>query len=201
MLLMSRGVPLTLPGAIVAGVNGDVRRLIREQPGLVNANNNSTGFAPLHFAAKADNLAAIEALLDAGASIDARTKEQQMTPLLMALNYNKPRAARFLVEQGANIAPGPESFQPPLHLAVLQGHPAVVQKMLDRKANINAPNRDGDTPLHLACERENAEMIRFLVAAGANKAALDKNGKTPRQRVQPNRPDLQKQIDAALSGG
>ena len=64
---------------------------------------NDSGFAPLHLAAsRTENPAVIEALLDAGADLEARDREQGATPLGLAAGNNENLAViEVLLAAGA----------------------------------------------------------------------------------------------------
>lgn len=61
------------------------------------------GFQPIHFAARQGNIGAVTALLDAGADIDARTKGDQSTPLLIAIINGHFDLAKLLIDRGADV--------------------------------------------------------------------------------------------------
>lgn len=72
----------------------------------VNARNPPHTETPLHWAASSDSVGVIDALLDAGAAIDAPGAViAGGTPLDDAVAFSQWRAARRLVERGARTAP------------------------------------------------------------------------------------------------
>ncbi len=62
-----------------------------------------TGVTPLHFAAGAGQTQAVEALIAAGAEVDARESKMGQTPLIFAANEGRTEAIRVLVEAGADV--------------------------------------------------------------------------------------------------
>lgn len=71
---------------------------------------DSAGYAPLHYAAKAGNLAVVEALVRYGAKVNAEygppgvsESEPGWTPLYIARLKNRRRVASFLVERGGKV--------------------------------------------------------------------------------------------------
>jgi truncated hemoglobin YjbI len=79
-----------------------VRTLIRHGAD-VNACKNVKRCTPLHMAARRGNLQIAEALLDAGADLEARDSHGD-TPLQRALNCRKPLMAELLLARGARRA-------------------------------------------------------------------------------------------------
>ena len=66
---------------------------------------DAKGFTPLHYAAKAGNLAVVEFLVDHGADVDAvnqLNERVEITPLYMARLYARPRIVEFLRMRGAH---------------------------------------------------------------------------------------------------
>lgn len=59
------------------------------------------GWAPLHYAASGPGTAAVQLLLERGATLDARSPNGT-TPLMMAAKYGAIDAAHLLVERGAD---------------------------------------------------------------------------------------------------
>lgn len=73
-----------------------VRRLVER-----GAQVNHPGWTPLHYAATTGQIEIIEFLLEMNAYIDAAS-ESGTTPLMLAARGNQTRAARLLVERGAD---------------------------------------------------------------------------------------------------
>ena len=111
------------------------------------------GSTPLHRAARdSENPAVIQALLDAGADLEARDT-WSLTPLHLAAD-NK------------------------INPAVIQA--LVIQALLDAGANIEARDEDGNTPLHKAARRSrNPAVIQALLNAGADASAQNDWGEFP----------------------
>ena len=110
------------------------------------------GVTPLHAAAaKNPDPAAIAALLEAGADIDARD-ESGATPLHMAAALNpNPSVIAALLEAGADINASSEDGATPLHWAVFMNpNLAVIAALLEAGADINARSEGGFTPFDYA---------------------------------------------------
>jgi len=74
------------------------RRLVER-----DADVNKPGWAPLHYAATAGQLAIMELLLEHHAFIDAESPNGT-TPLMMAAHYGTPAAVKLLLDAGADTA-------------------------------------------------------------------------------------------------
>jgi uncharacterized protein len=65
---------------------------------------NRSGGTPLHDAALGGNPDVITVLLDHGAAINARDKDQEATPLMLAASLGRSKAVALLLARGANPA-------------------------------------------------------------------------------------------------
>ena len=148
---------------------------------------------PLHWVASSDDVAVLDALLDAGADIEARGAViAGGTPMADATAFGQWQAARRLLERGActtmweSAALGlldrvDASFQegPPPSTddatrafwgACHGGHRDVAEYLLGRGADVNWVGWDGLTPLD-AAQRSNAdEVVRWLRSVGGTTA-------------------------------
>ncbi|CAI5459524.1 unnamed protein product [Closterium sp. Yama58-4] len=98
-----------------------VRQLLEEGDVAVDEPSlgpKHAGATALHLAAAAGHIAVMDALLEGGANIEARTRGAfGWTPLHHAARHNRRRAIRFLLESGAFLAEDMQDprFNPPLH--------------------------------------------------------------------------------------
>ena len=126
---------------------------------------------PLHFAAMTnENLAVLQALLDAGANIDAKSKGD-ITPLhwAAARNTENPAGMQALLDAGANVNTRTSNDWTPLHYAALRkDNAAVLQFLLAAGADINARTSEGETPLDVATRKENWSAVQTLQDNGAS---------------------------------
>ena len=144
------------------------------------------GGTMLHEAVAYGHTEAVEALLAAGASVDAKMvgaatdlAEVMITlmPLHVAAGKGDMGPVRALIAAGADLDATTYNGATPLHLAARQGHASVVEALAAAGASVEARDTDGNTPLHDAVG--DAKAIRALVAAGAALEVKSDAGLTP----------------------
>ena len=164
------------------------------------------GRTPLHDAAQAGDLAAMRALLDRGADLEAVEETYRHTPLLLALEFGEPEAAMLLLERGASTAgqvgaralrlaarggadgvidvvlargvPAKGTFA--LHAAATYGHARAIERLLTAGAPVDEVEPDDQwTALTIACMENRLDAARVLLAAGAAVDVRDDDGNQP----------------------
>jgi ankyrin repeat protein len=125
----------------------------------------------------------IEALIKAGADINAETRDGQ-TPLhYAAADDTDPGMLTILIKAGAEVnAKAENDGRTPLHVAAKYNeNPEVVATLIKAGAEVNAKaENDGRTPLHVAAKyNENREVVATLIKAGADVNAKDDESETP----------------------
>lgn len=169
--------------ALIVAAGGDVNARTREdatQPGAET---------PLHWAASSDDVAVLDALLDAGADIEAGgavfTGGSAMSDAVIFAQWN---AARKLLERGAKTTIWQSaalglSDRLELALAINDvserdvtnafwhacrgGQRATAARLLERGADHNWVGYDHRTPLDVAVESGNQELVEWLIQSGA----------------------------------
>jgi ankyrin repeat protein len=150
---------------------------------------------PIHVAAGEGRVAILEALIEKGADVDARS-DQGMTPIMWtrsrvpaAREADALECLRLLAKAGANLdARTASSRQTALHQAAELGNVVFVREMVKLGANVRVRMCDGSTPLHMACKAllpakalEPAEIAKILIEAGADIQAKNDEGQTPEE--------------------
>ncbi len=127
----------------IASYNGDletVKRMIEENPGLVNA-RNSTGRFPLEMAAQTGQMEIVIFLLGRGADINMN--RGGVTALHMAALYGgKTELITLLLESGADMNARTGQGATPLNLAVAGKQREIAELLLDKGAEINLENQN-----------------------------------------------------------
>jgi hypothetical protein len=131
------------------------------------------GFTSLMGAARAHDLARVQALLAVGADPNARDRAG-LTPLLHALHpplYRQdiPSTALVteLVRAGARVNVGDNKGVTPLMSAVRGGWPDIVRVLLAAHADVNGRDKQGVTALSLARREGQREIVQLLKEAAA----------------------------------
>ena len=131
--------------------------------------------------------AAVKFLLEHGADVNAK-RDDLWTPLHVALNFGKLKAAQVLLDHHADVNARTDSGQAPLHLLSrwepLQDEDVgsdLAKQLLERGANVNENDKDNATPLHLASYYKRFEIVQVLLERGANIDIVNDQGKTPFQ--------------------
>src|SRR5258708_6902093 len=145
---------------------------------------------PLHWAASSDDVAALDALLDRGANIEAPGAViGGGTPLADAVAFGQWQAARRLVERGARgnlwqaaglglmsrveqhfgsgAAPSPDEVTNAFWCACAGGQRETAQYLIARGANVNWIGYNGLTPLDAASRGGANELVEWLNGVGA----------------------------------
>ena len=133
---------------------------------------------PLQSAAYRGDIAAIIALLDAGADPNGKNTDVG-TPLHLAAIRGHQAAVAALLGAGADPNRKNSGGLTPLHWAAGGGHRAVIAALLDAGADPNGKDRGGNTPLHWAAIRGHPAAITALLDAGADPNVKDDAGLTP----------------------
>ena len=148
---------------------GDTRACL--QAGADVMVRDSSGLTPLHLAAAwGEHSGVVEAVVEAGADIDARdnyfgTSAMHRAPLDMAARYNgNPQVALVLLRAGARA-----ETRHLLGAAAFNENPEVALTFVHAGVDVNATNPGGPTALSLAARsNENPEMVLALMRAGAD---------------------------------
>jgi ankyrin repeat protein len=142
-----------------------VRTLLRQPPCVsVGADTvDAGGNTALHAAARGGHVAAIAALVEAGASVDRVSLNAEMpyTPLVIAAKWGHLEASAFLLEAGAAANQTPA----PIVLAAYNGHAGVVTALIAAGADAERTDAEGHSPLYCACAKGHVDVVRVLVRA------------------------------------
>jgi ankyrin repeat protein len=154
------------------------------------ADVNAAPETPLHWAASSNDIAALDALLDGGADIEAPGAViTGGTPMSDAVVFAQWDAARRLLERGAKTTiwqaaalgllervkqhcaseppPPPHEITNAFWNACRGGQRGVAEYLLELGANLNWIGHDRKTPLKVAEESGSADLLEWLRARGA----------------------------------
>jgi uncharacterized protein len=148
---------------------------------------------PLHWAASSDDVEALDALLDAGADLEAPGAVLGGgSPLADAVGFGQWQAARRLVARGAatrlkdaaalglmdrieasfagDQPPEPDHVTDAFWAACHAGQQQAAEYLLDRGADLNWIGWDDATPLDVAIQSDDAALAEWLRGKGAKTA-------------------------------
>ena len=131
------------------------------------AQTDADGTTPLHRASYRDDVTDADALLRAGADVNA-ANDLGATPLWLAsLNGSAPMVHRLL-EAGANPNLALMSGETPLMVAARAGAADVVQLLAAKGAHVNARAARGQNALMWAVAQRHPTVVKVLLAHGAD---------------------------------
>uniref|UniRef100_A0A8D3E7U4 Ankyrin 3 n=1 Tax=Scophthalmus maximus TaxID=52904 RepID=A0A8D3E7U4_SCOMX len=122
----------------------------------------SLGFTPLHIAAHYGNINVATLLLNRGAAVDFKARND-ITPLHVASKRGNGNMVRLLLERGAKIDARTKDGLTPLHCGARSGHEQVVEMLLDRGAPILSKTKNGLSPLHMATQGDHLNCVQLLL--------------------------------------
>jgi ankyrin repeat protein len=138
---------------------------------------NALEVTPLFVAAALGQTQVIEALLQAGAKLDAPSPGG--TALTFAAMTGSVPALKLLLAHGANINPSRPDGITVLMMVSRTGSAEIISELLRRKADVNAKDKDGATALIFAARDGQEEAGRVLLSGAATVDAADSHGWTP----------------------
>ncbi|MBT3272551.1 MAG: hypothetical protein HN368_05310 [Spirochaetales bacterium] len=117
----------------------------------------------------------VSAAVKKGADLDARTKRDQLTPLMVAARYNSAEVVNILIEAGAEINAVDNVENSALRYAISYNAADAVRGLADAGADVNAVAKLGITPLIVVSMRGTPEMASILIQAGADPYVADQD--------------------------
>ena len=152
---------------MIAAVNDKLQavKCLLEQGADPSLQDND-GWNMLHYASRGGNPEVIELMLSHVSSIDSITKEGD-TPLMIAADYDKLQAVKYLLKQGADPSLQNNNGWNVLHYASRSGNVVIMEEILSHGGDIVSRNNSGQTPLMLAQRFGKSEAVGYLLSKGA----------------------------------
>jgi len=144
---MSGDIDRTMCSAAERGDVAEIERLIAAGANP-NAFEGTRRMTALQYAAFHGHLAAIAALLAAGAHVDG-AGSAGYTPLMYAAMRNKPDAIAALIAVGANVNHARRDSDTALHVASCEGHLCGARALLEAGARTDVRTRFGRRPIEM----------------------------------------------------
>jgi ankyrin repeat protein len=139
-----------------------------------------------YVAARAGDIPALRAYVDAGGDVNIRGRGQlERTPLHVAIEARHSEVTRVLIDLGADVNAQDYRRDRPLHYASGLGLADIVELLLARGADAQAVDVFGDTAVHDvasggggASEADQVRIVQHLLAAGADVDAVANCGRS-----------------------
>ncbi|HEX6540172.1 MAG TPA: ankyrin repeat domain-containing protein [Ktedonobacterales bacterium] len=153
--------------AATVGDEMRLREMLENDAALANA-HSPDGWTPLHLAAHFGHTGAVRLLLDAGADVGARSKNDlENQPLHAAAAGQAPvELLTTLLDAGADVNARQRGGFTPVQATAQNGDLAATQLLLARGADAQARTDDGQTALSLAVEGGHEAIASLLRAHG-----------------------------------
>lgn len=175
--LLEKGATEDIFAAAIAGHTDKVAALLKQDPKLVNARDNS-GKAALHWAALYGQKKVVELLLAGKADVNLLDADG-FTALHWAAMFDKSAVAEVLLANKADSNIKVAKFGwTPLRLAVIHGHLATAEALLKGGADPNVKDEENIPLLHQAVISRNKAMVELLLANKGDVTVRDENGET-----------------------
>jgi ankyrin repeat protein len=161
--LLAAGASPTLYEAAAIGDAARVRALARAEPAAVDR-RSPDGWPPLHLAAHFGHGDVVDALLEAGADVRARSDNDEANTALHAVlaGRRELRIVSRLLAAGADVNARAGGGHTPLHIAAFHDDVTVVAALLAHGAAADARDDQGRTPLMIAEEKGQTHVARRL---------------------------------------
>jgi quinoprotein dehydrogenase-associated probable ABC transporter substrate-binding protein len=126
---------------------------------------DNDGLTPLAVASQNGKIKAAEALVAAGADVNAPVAKGGYTPLMLASISGSTDLATSLIGHGAKINAVNPGGVTALMIAVAADHPNLAALLLKSGADVNARSEDGRTALSIARSNNNEALVKLLEEA------------------------------------
>ena len=158
-----------------AAIRGSVRiaQILIESGSTLNlqASEEKRGWAPIHYAAKYDQLEILELLISKGDDQESQTSFG-LTPAMIATEFGNIEVVDFLIrKKGANKNAQTHAINDRmniLHYAVVDGHLDIVKYLLNAGVERNSKTISGISALDFAARIDNVEIATLLLSWGVH---------------------------------
>jgi ankyrin repeat protein len=161
-LLIARGAEVDIFAAAALGNVERLQALLQADEQLIHA-YSPDGWTPLHLAAHFGQRAAVQILLEQGASVAARSKNSMHNmPLHAAMPGDHLEVVNLLLASGGEVDARQEGGFTALHEAAFQGSAALIQVLLAHGADPGVRTESGEAAADLAREQGHYDVIALF---------------------------------------
>lgn len=125
--------------------------------------SDSWGYRPFYWACYSGDIYTVQRLVKAGADINAKRDNENITALWGAAAMARLEIVRYLLEQNAAVDIQDDSFGTPLYVASENGCLPVVRELLGAAANVNLFGGLHCRPLNAAAYSGHTEVVELLL--------------------------------------
>ncbi|RAL37199.1 hypothetical protein DM860_004121 [Cuscuta australis] len=162
--------PSTIHGLAQSGDLNAFRKMLNDNPSLLNERNPIMAQTPLHVSAGYNNTDIVKHLLAFQGPEKVELEAKNMygeTPLHMAAKNGCNETGKMLLSHGAHVEARANNGMTPLHLAVWHSIRAAdystVTTLLEYNADCSAEDNEGMTPIHHLSQGPGNEKLRKLL--------------------------------------
>ncbi|QWU45537.1 ankyrin repeat domain-containing protein [Bacillus sp. NP247] len=153
---------ISVTQAVISGEKEKIVEIINEDRSIVNSYSED-GWTPLHLAAYFGQKEIASFLLEHGANIHIRAKnENENTPLQAAIANKQSELVAFLIEKGSDVNAVQSGGWTGLHEAALLGNEEIIILLLENRANKTIKKNDGKTAYDIALEKGHEHLLHHL---------------------------------------
>ncbi|UYX55131.1 ankyrin repeat domain-containing protein [Bacillus thuringiensis] len=153
---------ISVTQAVISGEKEKIVEIINEDRSIVNSYSED-GWTPLHLAAYFGQKEIASFLLEQGANIHIRAKnENENTPLQAAIANKQSELVAFLIEKGSDVNAVQSGGWTGLHEAALLGNEEIIILLLENRANKTIKKNDGKTAYDIALEKGHEHLLHHL---------------------------------------
>lgn len=147
-------------------------------------NNRANWWTYLHHMVDRENLAEIDDELENGQDINVPTGDRhKFSPLHFAAMRGKSKAAKHLIERGADLNCGDAAGSTPLMIAINFKKDDIAYMLLEAGADVRITNKGGADALTWAREIKNSEIELAIRRAGLQKIAGTDHEEPPPPKI------------------
>jgi len=145
--------------------------LLLDKGADINSRDNG-GVSPLLFAVGRRDSATVQLLARRGADLEVESKQNKMTPLLLAIETGQRDSVAYLLDKGAQVNGKNSDGLTPLMSASEKGDSKLVKLLLEHGADPGAEDNLGRTAAARA-EQHGQQAILEMLARALSESALD----------------------------